>query len=188
MSWVWGYLEINKESHSNFTNKETDEREDEGDEEALAGHQGPAAGQEWESEGDQAGGQDEVGDDGELVPRRLEVEMFRHQEGCPGRGEEGPQQHHQGVDSADTAPQHQVTTPTTHLDRLSVHLAGSEGRGCPQEWPDMFPPRKFLLHWESDTKKAEQFWLYSLRTGVYRAGCTGPIPATNLPRCVHGQG
>jgi len=43
---VINLLEINKESHSNFTNKETDEREDEGDEEALAGHEGPAAGQE----------------------------------------------------------------------------------------------------------------------------------------------
>ena len=30
-----GYLEIYKESHSNFSNKKTDEREDEGDEDDV---------------------------------------------------------------------------------------------------------------------------------------------------------
>ena len=133
MNLVSGYLEIQQEPHRNFPNDETDKREDEGEEETLAGDQGPATPQEGDGEADQAGRQHRVGDNGELIPAGLEVEMFRHQEGCPGRGEEGPQQHHQGVDSADTAPQHQVTTPTTHLDRLSVHLAGSEGGGCPQE-------------------------------------------------------
>ena len=45
--------------------------------------------------------------------------MFRHQEGDPGRGEESSEQHDQGVDSADTPPQHQVATPATHLVSLS---------------------------------------------------------------------
>ena len=133
MNLVSAHLEIHKEPHGNFSNKETQKREDESDKKALAGDQGATAAQEGDGEADQAGRQHGVGDHGELVPAGLEVEMFRHQEGCPGRGEEGPQQHHQGVDSADTAPQHQVTTPTTHLGRPSVHLAGSEGRGCPQE-------------------------------------------------------
>ena len=79
-------------------------REDESDQKTLAGYQGPATGQEWESEGDQAGCQEGVGDHGELVPAGLEVEVLRHQEGGPGCGEESSEEHDQGVDSADTAP------------------------------------------------------------------------------------
>ena len=116
------YLEIHQEPHSNLPNDETDKREDEGEEETLARDQGAATPQEGDGEADQTGRQDGVGDHGELVPAGLEVEMFRHQEGDPGRGEEGPQQHDQGVDSADTAPQHEVTTPTTHLVRPLVLL------------------------------------------------------------------
>ena len=123
MYLVASYLEIHQEPHSNFPNDETDKREDEGEEETLAGDQGAATPQEGDGEADQAGRQDGVGDHGELVPAGLEVEMLRDEEGCPGRGEEGPQQHDQGVDSADTAPQHQVTTPTAHLVRPRVLLA-----------------------------------------------------------------
>ena len=149
-----GYLEINKESHSNFSNKETDEREDEGDQEALAGHEGPAAGQEWESEGDQAGGQDEVGDDGELVPRRLEVEMFRHQQRGPGRGEQDAHHHDEGVDGADAAPEQQVTTPATHSASLSLSLSQLSYLCWHQlGWGTCSPSGR---SWWTDTKKAEQ--------------------------------
>ena len=114
-SRVSGYLEIYKEPHSNFSYEETDKREDESDKETLAGYQGATTSQERGSEGDQTRCQDGVGEDGELVPGGLEVEMFRHQERHPGRGEEGPEQHDQGVDGADTTSQHQVATPATHL-------------------------------------------------------------------------
>ena len=100
---VSGYLEIHKEAQCNFSNKETDKREDESDKETLAGYQGPTTAQEWESQGDQPGCQDGVGDHGELVPGGLEVEVLRHQEGGPGRGEDGSEQHDQGVDGANTA-------------------------------------------------------------------------------------
>ena len=43
---VSGYLEVYKEAHGKFSNDETDKREDESDQETLAGYQGPAAGQE----------------------------------------------------------------------------------------------------------------------------------------------
>jgi len=115
-------LEIYKEPHSNFSYEETDKREDESDKETLAGYQGATTSQERESEGDQTRCQDGVGEDGELVPGGLEVEMFRHQESHPGRGEEDPEQHDEGVDSADTTPQHEVTTPTTHLARSCLLL------------------------------------------------------------------
>ena len=84
-------------------NDETDKREDEGDEETLAGDQGAATPQEGDGDADQASRQDGVGDHGELVPGGLEVEMLRHQEGDPGRGEDGSEQHDQGVDGANTA-------------------------------------------------------------------------------------
>ena len=114
MSWLSSYLEINKKSHSNFSNEETNESEDEGDEETLAGYEGATAGQEGESEADQPSGQYEVGEDGELVPRSPKVEILSHKEREAGRGEEGPDQHDESVDSTDRPPQHQVTTPTTH--------------------------------------------------------------------------
>ena len=104
-------------------NDETDKREDEGDEETLAGDQGAAAPQEGDGEAHQTSRQDGVGDHGELVPGGLEVEMLRHQEGDTGRGEEGSEQHDHGVDGAHPAPQHQVTTPPTHLVRPRVLLA-----------------------------------------------------------------
>ena len=129
MNLVSGYLEIQQEPHRNFPNDETDKREDEGDEEALAGDQGAATPQEGDGEADQAGRQDGVGDHGELLPAGPEVEVLRHQEGGPGRGQEGPEQHDQGVDSADTASQHEVTTPPTHLARPHVLLSGSNGWG-----------------------------------------------------------
>ena len=115
MSWLSSYLEIYKKSHSNFSNEEANESEDEGDEETLAGDEGAAAGEEGECEADQSGGEDEIGEDGELVPRGPKVEVLRHQERDPGSGEDGPEEHDESVDTADGPPQHEVTTPPAHL-------------------------------------------------------------------------
>ena len=65
-----------------------------------------------------------------LLPGGLEVEMLRDQESHPGSGEEDPDHHDEGVDGADTPPEDQVTTLTTHLASARPLSTGSDLGTC----------------------------------------------------------
>ena len=112
------YLEVDQEAQGELPRQEADQAQHEGGEQALAGDQGAATREEGRAEGQQPRGQQRPGHDGELVPGRGEVEVLRHQERGPGRGQQQPEQHHQEVHGAHAPPEQGVAASAAHCDHL----------------------------------------------------------------------